>query len=75
MYPCSTVARRAHMSDGEFWAQVYGYIDEDGDYELDIPPDALGVTTPCPVCNAPGACSWDTEGRPLIHVVEVDIDA
>ena len=31
--------------------------------------DSLDAT-PCPVCHAPGACSYDAEGRPLIHTTE-----
>ena len=31
-------------------------------HSLDAPP--------CPVCGAEGTCAWDSEGQPLIHVVE-----
>ena len=30
------------------------------DDELDIPP--------CPLCGEPGACAFDADGRPMIHV-------
>lgn len=46
----------------------------DGEPDLDdYGPDG-GVESytqePRPVCEATGACGWDAEGRPLIHVME-----
>lgn len=74
-YPCSVRARRAAMTDEEFWDDVYadhaatdpGIDDRHPD--LDVP-----VAEPCPVCGAAGACGWDTEGRPLIHAVSDEED-
>jgi hypothetical protein len=42
-----------------------GYEDLD---DRDFLPDRMGQ--PCPVCHERGACGYDLEGRPLIHVNE-----
>lgn len=44
-------------------------IPRDGDeweFWVDNDPDQPH-SADCPVCGASGACSWDNEGRPLIH--------
>lgn len=42
--------------------------------ELELDPDASLEVLPCPVCGEPGACSYDSEGRPLIHTYNDDED-
>ncbi|HEY9411792.1 MAG TPA: hypothetical protein VIP77_19590 [Jiangellaceae bacterium] len=39
------------------------YVEDEPDCVDDEPP----TVDPCPVCGAAGACSYDAEGRPLIH--------
>lgn len=68
-YPCTVRAKRAAMTDDEFWADVYltDPYDEDGEIEKCIGIDGA---TPCPECGSTVACGYDSEGRPMIHVVE-----
>lgn len=37
--------------------------------DLDVVVVSLDAE-PCPACGASGACSWDANGRPLIHTTE-----
>lgn len=74
---CGEADLRDAMTDEEFWERVYSreaWTEEDP--WDNGPPDVLimenGVTNPCPECGALGACSYDAEGRPMVHVVEVD---
>lgn len=64
---CPKAAERAAMPDDEFWADVFPQEVADGLYDAE--PIALVALTvePCPVCGEQGACSYDAEGRPLIH--------
>ena len=76
---CPEAAMRAAMTDSEFWSHVYHQHEFDdprepddkeiAEYELDAK-----LAEPCPECGQYGACSYDLEGRPLIHVVEQDED-
>lgn len=71
---CPEADLRDAMTDEQFWAHVYRQ--EDGP-DYDIPEDyevpiQLG---PCPVCHELGACGYDAEGRPMIHVQEDGDDA
>lgn len=63
---CPKADARDAMTDDEFWADVHPQQDcTDND---EPPTDLLSLTVePCPVCGAQGACSYDVEGRPLIH--------
>jgi hypothetical protein len=70
---CPEAAERAAMTDSEFWAHVYPQPDP-GD---DRPPDDQEIAEyeleaqladSCPECGVLGACSYDAEGRALIHV-------
>jgi hypothetical protein len=36
-------------------------------HEPDCADDEPVTVEPCPVCGAEGACTYDVEGRPLIH--------
>lgn len=47
------------MTDPGPWGQTF---DEDNDW---------GPPKSCPECGEPGACAYDTEGRPLIHSMNV----
>lgn len=75
-YPCAVRARRARMTDEEFWDDVYGDHTASGEPDFDgrHPDIDVPVAEPCPACGAAGACSWDAEGRPLIHAVSDEED-
>jgi hypothetical protein len=62
---CPKADRRDAMTDEEFWADVH----PEQDCRDDEPPVELTSleVDPCPVCGSTGACSYDAEGRPLIH--------
>ncbi len=66
---CPEADSRDAMDDGEFWEHVFrtegmpGSPEDDPDLE---PPEDYG--RPCFMCGAVGACSYDEQGRPLIHV-------
>lgn len=77
---CPEAAKRAAMTDGEFWAYVFG-IDDHQDYDPDDNWDISDLAeyeldtrlaTPCPECGQHGACAYDIDGRPLIHVTTED---
>lgn len=72
---CPEAAKRAAMTDAEFWDHVFNdpepggtsaYDPEDWKHEA---VDERLTADPCPECGAAGACSWDIEGRPLIHAL------
>lgn len=70
---CPEAEYRAGLSDGEFWDYVLnGRRPDDGDddYGPDDCEPELVYPTPCPECGLYGACAFDVEGRPLIHVTE-----
>jgi len=68
---------RANLSDQEFWTYV---LDIGGSPEgPEEPPDIdmlepgkenFRLDNPCTVCRSPGACYYDSEGRPMIHIEE-----
>ena len=73
---CPEAAMRAAMSDGEFWAHVFG-LDDHRDYDPDDDPNVpdlaeyeleARLAIPCPECGQVGACAYDADGRALIHV-------
>lgn len=69
---CVEADLRDGMDDSEFWEHVFG---KRGPLH-DLPIDAddwrthVAIDTLCPVCGGTGACGYDTEGRPFIHVEE-----
>lgn len=72
---CPEAEMRAAMTDDEFWAHVYAQPEFDDPREPDdqeIAEYELGdkLGGPCPACGQYGACAYDQEGRPLIHVLE-----
>jgi len=78
---CSEADYRDSLSDEDFWAHVFhqdipeGW--DEGPSLLDEEDMALmsNVANPCPECGVVGACSYDAEGRALIHVTPKDDDA
>ena len=72
---CPEADLRDGMTDDEFWAHVAENLDHRGPLH-DTPIDAddwrfyVDIPTPCPVCGGTGACGYDPEGRPFIHVEE-----
>lgn len=63
---CPEGDRRDAMPDDEFWPHVFpNPAGPDTDYREHL--DVQLEVEPCPVCGAQGACSYDAEGRPLIH--------
>lgn len=71
---CGEAKARDEMDDGEFWAHIYpdtGAEDRDpDDAEVDEMELNVRLAEPCPECGQWGACSYDAEGRALIHVVD-----
>jgi len=67
---CPEREQRDAMSDGEFWEHVLlgGRRPAPEDDEIEIDP-AIS-SSPCPECGEVGACSWDSEGRALIHALD-----
>lgn len=66
---CAVRDRRSTMNDAEFWADVF----PQPEYEPQEPDmDCFGVDSPnpCPECGSIVACGYDSEGRPMIHVVQ-----
>lgn len=65
---CPEADQRDAMDDAEFWEHVFGqptWDDDDAGPDLDA---ALNVGV-CLECGSSGACGYDAEGRPMIHVV------
>ena len=73
---CPEADRRDAMTDDEFWADVARNLTGltwDDEPTWDGPDLDVQVSRePCPECGAPGACAWDSEGRPLIHATDPD---
>ena len=73
---CPEADYRAGLSDDDFWAYVYRWSTGEGEPD-DVAVDLDGTTNqtePCPVCGEFGACSYDAEGRELVHVVPPEVD-
>jgi hypothetical protein len=67
---CIVREKRRTMNDEEFWADVFGMPEPLTEaQELD---ECFGIEAPnpCPECGSIVACGYDSEGRPMIHVVE-----
>jgi hypothetical protein len=78
---CPEAELRDAMDDGEFWAHVLQPGQEQGpDYEPEEPDEGdisewdveHRLAEPCPECGQLGACSYDAEGRALIHVTPTE---
>jgi hypothetical protein len=73
---CPESAKRAAMSDGEFWEYVLSGASGDRLEDVDEPDpnepwdSGIETTSPCPECGETGACGYDTEGRALVHVTQ-----
>ncbi|MDY7542620.1 MULTISPECIES: hypothetical protein [unclassified Cryobacterium] len=67
---CVTTDYRASLTDDEFWPFVLGGIrpGEEPD-EPDI-EEIANQNGPCPECGEHGACAYDFEGRPMIHITK-----
>lgn len=65
--------------EAELWSRFLGpepFADEPDSW-MDEPPGgtiALLSAPPCEVCGEPGACMFDSEGRPLIHTRDEEDD-
>lgn len=75
---CPEAAKRDAMTDAEFWDWAFNRNDapepESDDYdEVDALP--FGTLSPCPECGEMGPCAYDDDGRPMIHVVNAEVDA
>lgn len=70
---CPEADLRDQMDDGEFWDHVFPARPEDDDWPdpEDFGPD---IPVPCPVCGDTGACGYDEDGRPWIHVIGASED-
>jgi hypothetical protein len=71
-YPCTVRDKRSTMNDEDFWADVFGQPSPfDEAVELD---ECFGISAPdpCPECGSSVACGYDSEGRPMMHIVERD---
>lgn len=66
---CSEAEIRAGMTDDEFWTHVLNAGDPDPEPDIDLDFVPLEVE-PCETCGALGACSYDEQGRALIHATE-----
>ena len=74
---CPESAKRAAMTDPEFWEHVFPQrprVEFNFEPVDDDPPDPLAIddTQPCAECGERGACGYDAEGRPMVHVVTED---
>ena len=65
---------RAAMTDDEFWAHVYPdtlpprWDDQPSTIDLEDMASMSHLANPCPECGQWGACAYDAEGRPMIHM-------
>jgi hypothetical protein len=72
---CPESAKRAAMTDAEFWEYVLTGPSGERIEDVDEPDpnepwdSGLETSSPCPECGERGACSYDTEGRALIHAI------
>ncbi len=76
---CPEAVERATMSDAQFWDHVTGAVVEGTVFAEIDEHDGLEVPfsagTPCTECGATAACSYDSEGRPMIHLQAQEADA
>lgn len=72
---CPDAEYRASLSEDDFWPYVL-LGQRPGD-EPDEGPDMddplfTDQGSACPECGEFGACAYDSEDRPMIHVIESD---
>jgi hypothetical protein len=73
---CPEAEPRDALTEGQFWENIARSVQLAPDYDLndvgqDCETDEIDTqlaSTPCPVCGSYGACSYDLDGRALIHV-------
>ena len=72
---CPEYDYRDGLSDQEFWDRTIASLDamRDQDYYDGPEPDLFPISgEPCPECGESGPCGYDSEGRPMIHIVSED---
>jgi hypothetical protein len=81
---CPEREYRDSLTDDEFFTYVAGRMQRlpwEGDPGFDPETEyldglgedeRLGIPDPCPTCGSASACAWDSEGRPMIHVLKED---
>lgn len=47
-----------------------GFVDDNPDDDVVDLDEHVDDRPPCPDCGATGACAYDSEGRPMIHVAD-----
>lgn len=74
LHPCDVRARRAAMTDEEFWDDVFPMDDPPRFVDDGLPCDPIFVITvpACTECGETGPCATDAEGRPLYHLQKED---
>jgi hypothetical protein len=74
--PCTVRDRRSTMNDDEFWEDVsntLGWNTTPDQLQEAVELDecfGIDAPNPCPECGSVVACGYDSEGRPMIHVIE-----
>lgn len=73
-HDCLNRARRAAMTDEAYWDDVARSLIGGTTWaEEGLPPEEESINLdPCPECGSMVACGYDSEGRPMIHVIEED---
>lgn len=71
---CPEADERDAMTDAEFWERVHRNLGGLTPDDLDVDLDPQVQTEPCGVCGSNSACSYDAEGRALIHSTDLDVD-
>lgn len=75
---CTEADYRDSLTDQEFWAHVFpdtlpvGWDDSPSLIDEEDIASLSHLANPCPECGQVGACSYDAEGRALIHVTQED---
>jgi hypothetical protein len=74
MNTCPESEFRANLSDQEFWVYVLNRHQEgDNEFFEGLVEEVLD-SIPCKVCGSIGACSYDSEGRAMIHTEQESED-
>lgn len=76
---CSLATFSDALDDGDFWEWVFHrrlptdpHPDDGDDQYFDIPE--LHDQQQCPECGEYGACGYDAEGRPMVHVTKEAVE-
>ena len=74
---CPEADENDALSDGDYWDKVaeslgVGGPDTEPDFDDMEPVDEELRRPPCDICGSTGACGYDMEGLPLIHVLPPD---